>query len=64
MGDDQMTAPIIHGPDYSTYARTVRLALEEKGTAYELRPIHILGGQSPAAIREGARFGAGRFVHL
>ena len=44
-----MAAPIIHGPDYSTYTRTVRLGLEEKGAAYELRPIHILGGESPAA---------------
>ena len=44
-----MATPIIHGPDYSTYARTVRLALEEKGAAYEMRPIHILGGESPAS---------------
>ena len=35
---------ILHGPAYSTYARTVRLALEEKGVPYELREVDILTG--------------------
>lgn len=40
---------LVHGPAYSTYTRTVRLALEEKGVAYELREVDLLGGagQSP-----------------
>ena len=35
---------ILHGPAYSTYARTARLALEEKGVPYELREVDILTG--------------------
>ena len=40
---------VLHGPAYSTYARSVRLALEEKGVPYELREVDILkgAGQSP-----------------
>ena len=34
----------LHGPAYSTYARTARLALEEKGVAYELAEVDILTG--------------------
>src|SRR4051812_11425076 len=36
---------VIYGPAYSTYARTVRLALEEKGAPYELVPVDIITGQ-------------------
>ena len=39
-----MTRPIIYGPAYSTYARTVRLALEEKGVEYDLVEVDLLGG--------------------
>ena len=35
----------VYGPDYSTYARSVRLALEEKGAAYRLEPVDILTGK-------------------
>jgi glutathione S-transferase len=35
---------IVHGPAYSTYTRTARLALEEKGVPYELREVDILTG--------------------
>lgn len=35
---------VVHGPAYSTYARTVRLALEEKGVAYTLNEVDILTG--------------------
>lgn len=35
---------IVYGPGYSTYTRTVRLALEEKGAAYELVEVDLLGG--------------------
>jgi glutathione S-transferase len=39
---------ILHGPAYSTYARTARLALEEKGVAYELNEVDILSGKGQA----------------
>ena len=40
---------ILYGPAYSTYARTARLALEEKGVAHELHEVDLLtgAGQSP-----------------
>jgi glutathione S-transferase len=41
-------AVILHGPAYSTYARTARLALEEKGVAYELKDVDILSGKNQA----------------
>jgi len=40
-----MAAPIVYGPDYSTYVRTVRLALEEKGVAYQFVDVKMLEGQ-------------------
>ena len=43
-----MADPILHGPDYSTYARTARLALEEKGVSYELDHVDFLQGGMPA----------------
>jgi glutathione S-transferase len=39
---------ILHGPNYSTYARTARLALEEKGVAHELNEVNILAGEGHA----------------
>jgi glutathione S-transferase len=39
-----MAKPIVYGPAYSTYARTVRLALEEKGVEYDLVEVDLLGG--------------------
>jgi glutathione S-transferase len=39
-----MAKPIIYGPAYSTYARTCRLALEEKGADYDLVEVDILSG--------------------
>lgn len=41
-----MSEAVIHGPDYSTYVRTVRLAFEEKPAEYRLEPVHILGGEA------------------
>ena len=35
---------VLYGPAYSTYARTARLALEEKDVAYELREVDTLNG--------------------
>ena len=48
-----MATPITYGPDYSTYVRTVRLALEEKPIEYRLEPVHILGGaaQQPGHLQ-------------
>ena len=43
-----MAAPIIYGPNYSTYARSLRLALEEKGVEYKLEEINILAGEGQA----------------
>lgn len=42
----------IYGPAYSTYARTVRLVLEEKGAPYKLVEVDILKGegQRPAHL--------------
>lgn len=39
---------ILHGPSYSTYARTARLALEEKGVAHQLIEVDILTGAGHA----------------
>jgi glutathione S-transferase len=39
---------VLHGPAYSTYARTARLVLEEKGARYELREVDILKGEGQA----------------
>lgn len=38
------TTPKVFGPAYSTYTRTVRLALEEKGQDYDLVEVDILSG--------------------
>jgi glutathione S-transferase len=39
-----MAAPIIYGPNISTYVRSVRLALEEKPATYELSEVAIMQG--------------------
>jgi glutathione S-transferase len=39
---------ILHGPGYSTYARTARLALEEKGVDHQLNEVDILTGKGHA----------------
>jgi glutathione S-transferase len=39
-----MARPIVYGPAYSTYVRTTRLALEEKGVPYDLVEIDSLAG--------------------
>ncbi len=44
---------VLHGPAYSTYARSVRLALEEKGVPYELNEVHLLGGEGQKPERVG-----------
>ncbi|WP_372616745.1 glutathione S-transferase family protein [Falsiroseomonas sp.] len=39
---------VLHGPSYSTYARTARLALEEKGVGYDLNEVDVLSGKGQA----------------
>ena len=39
---------VIYGPGYSTYVRSVRLVLEEKGAAYELVEVDMLKGETKA----------------
>ena len=39
-----MTTPILHGPTFSTYVRTVRLTLREKGVAYDQDKFDITQG--------------------
>jgi glutathione S-transferase len=39
-----MAKPVIYGPAYSTFARTCRLALEEKGVDYDLVEVDLLSG--------------------
>lgn len=39
-----MAAPHIYGPAFSTYVRTVRLALEEKPASYELIDVAMMKG--------------------
>ena len=40
---------VLYGPAYSTYTRTVRLALEEKGVVYDLRAVDTLAGEGQKA---------------
>ena len=42
-----MVPPILHGPTYSTYVRSARLAFEEKGVAYELDHFDFMEGFPP-----------------
>ncbi len=42
-----MRKPLVFGADYSVYVRTVRLALEEKGVAYDLVPIDVFAEEGP-----------------
>lgn len=41
-----MADPVIYGPNVSTYVRTVRMALAEKGQRYEMTEIDIFAGQN------------------
>ena len=43
------TQPVVFGAPYSVYVRAVRLALEEKGVAYELVPVDIFAADGPPA---------------
>ena len=39
-----MAMPILHGPAFSTYVRSVRITLAEKGVEYDLREFNFLEG--------------------
>jgi glutathione S-transferase len=39
-----MSNPTLHGPAFSTYVRSVRITLAEKGVAYDLKEINFLEG--------------------
>ncbi|MEI9419065.1 glutathione S-transferase family protein [Mesorhizobium sp. Cs1321R2N1] len=53
-----MGKPVVYGADYSVYVRIVRLALEEKGIAYDLVPVDIFAaGGAPAWYGEHHPFG-------
>ena len=43
-----MAKPVVYGPAYSTYTRTVRLALEEKGVDYDLVEVDLIAGATQA----------------
>ena len=40
-----MSQPVVHGDAISTYVRSVRLALEEKGVPHTLVPVDLVKGQ-------------------
>lgn len=42
-----MADPVVYGPGYSTYVRTARLALEEKGVAYRLEEFDFIKDGMP-----------------
>ena len=42
-----MAKPILYGPGYSTYTRTARLAMEEKGVDYDLAEVDFIGAGMP-----------------
>ena len=45
-----MADPILYGPGYSTYARSARLALEEKGVDYEHVEVDFMQGMPEAQL--------------
>ena len=51
-----MTQPTVHGPGFSTYVRSVRIALEEKGVPYQLNEFNFFEGM-PAEQLQRHPFG-------
>ena len=41
--------PIVYGTEFSTYVRSVRMAFEEKGAAYQLHDVSVLNGEQKQA---------------
>lgn len=52
-----MSKPTVYGPTYSTYTRSTRLALEEKGVGYDLVDVDFIQGEMPAEQMERHPFG-------
>lgn len=52
-----MLPPILYGAPYSVYVRAARLALAEKGVAYELVPVDIFSAEVPGWYRALHPFG-------
>ncbi|MBX3577072.1 MAG: glutathione S-transferase family protein [Rhizobiaceae bacterium] len=53
-----MARPVVHGADYSVYVRIVRMALAEKGVAYDLVPVDIFAeGEAAGAYAALNPFG-------
>ena len=52
-----MSKPIVYGPAYSTYTRSARLALEEKGVDYALEEIDFIGSGMPKEYLARQPFG-------
>ena len=55
--------PILYGFDGSTYVRTVRMVLHEKGAEYDQVPVHVLNGEPPSStgrVRTGLTSAPGR----
>jgi glutathione S-transferase len=46
-----MGKPIVHGPGYSTYVRTTRMTLEEKGVDYDLQEFDFMQGMPEEHLR-------------
>jgi glutathione S-transferase len=48
-----MATVILHGPDYSTQVRTIRLCLVEKGVDYKLEPVDVFrgGNRTPGYLK-------------
>ena len=66
-----MTNPTVYGPTYSAYTRTARLALEEKGVAYDLVDVAMIEGAhkavgvpKPLSFRQAAGLLSRRLVAL
>lgn len=53
----ELTSSTLYGAPYSVYVRAARLALAEKGVAYELVPVDIFGAEVPGWYRALHPFG-------
>lgn len=54
---NKVSPPILYGAAYSVYVRAARLALAEKGVAYELVPVDIYAAEVPDWYRALHPFG-------
>ena len=52
-----MSKPVLYGPTYSTYTRSARMAMEEKGVKYDLVDVDLMKGQMPPEQMQRHPFG-------